>query len=79
MIHRMKNLVVLTVTYAVTFAGGNAFAETETQANVQPKWSAANQYWDPAEMAKARRAVQDEHGASKTYFVQGDRLENQEV
>ncbi len=75
MFRRIKNLVALAAASAVTIVGANGFAQIETQANVQPIWSAANQYWDAAEMAKARRAVQEEHGASTTYFVQGDRLE----
>ncbi|MEZ5895414.1 MAG: copper resistance protein B [Parvularculaceae bacterium] len=41
----------------------------------QTKWSAADQYWDPAAMADARRAVQKQHGATTNYFAQGDRLE----
>lgn len=75
MFHTMKNSLALISAFAVTIAGAQTYAQSENSNDSQSGWSAADEYWGPAEMAAARRAVQKEHGASKTYFVQGDRLE----
>lgn len=71
----MKNSLALVAAFAVAIASASAFAQNENADAQQGGWSAADDYWDPAAMAESRRAVQDEHGASKNYFIQGDRLE----
>lgn len=39
--------------------------------------TAADEFYDPAEMEASRRAVREEMGGHTTYFVKGDRLEFQ--
>lgn len=75
MFRSMKDSLAFAVALSVTLAGIQAFAQSESSNDSQSGWSAADEYWDPAAMAAARRAVQKEHGGSKTYFVQVDRLE----
>ncbi|MBT8471195.1 MAG: copper resistance protein B, partial [Marinicaulis sp.] len=75
MFRSMKNPLALAAVFTFTIFGANAVAQSENLTDSQRGWSAADEYWDPAAMAEARRAVQREHGASKTYFIQGDRLE----
>jgi len=75
MSHSMKSFLVTVAAFAFATANAQAFAQDEAPTDSQRGWWAADEYWDPAAMARARRAVQEEHGASKTYFVQGDRLE----
>ncbi|MCA8888934.1 MAG: copper resistance protein B [Parvularculaceae bacterium] len=75
MLRRMKNSAALIAACAVTMTGAIAYSQDGSSTADETKWLAADQYWDPAAMANARRAVQEEHGASTTYFVQGDRLE----
>jgi copper resistance protein B len=41
----------------------------------KPAWHAADDYYDPAEMAAARMAVRHHHGGMSIFFVQADRLE----
>lgn len=55
----------------------NAFAQDNPAENSDDKsgWYAADEYWDPAEMARARAMVKNEHGGMKTYFAQVERLE----
>ncbi len=65
--------------FAVTVFGGGSqsFAEgPEDPADPQRGWSMADKYWGPAAMAEARKAVQQEHGASNAYFLQADRFES---
>ena len=75
MFRSMKNSIALAAALTVATANVQSFAQDEAPADTQRGWSAADEYWNPAAMAKARRAVQKEHGASKTFFIQGDRLE----
>ena len=55
--------------------GSTAIAQNKQQTEETSGWSAADEYWDPAAMAEARRNVLREHGATKTYFLQAERLE----
>lgn len=41
------------------------------------QWSAADEYYDPAEMDEARRQIQHEGGGTRHLFAQADRLEYQ--
>ncbi|MGE0184027.1 MAG: copper resistance protein B [Parvularculaceae bacterium] len=75
MFRSMKKSLALISAFAVTISGTQAYAQSESSNDSQSGWSASDEYWGGAEMAEARRAVKREHGASKTYFVQGDRLE----
>lgn len=75
MFRSMKNSLALVAAIAAMSGGAQAFAQNEASSDTQRGWSAADEYWGPTKMAAARRAVQEEHGGSKTYFVQGDRLE----
>lgn len=40
-------------------------------------WNAADEYYDPEEMAKARRALQAGHGGGRLFYLEADRLEYQ--
>ncbi len=53
-----------------------AFAQKDN-GDTRPPWSQANAYYDPQEMADARRAVQHEGGAQTNWFVMNDRFEYQ--
>jgi copper resistance protein B len=53
-----------------------AIAPAKAEDPTQP-WSQADSYYDPTEMAEARRAVQKEHGGNTMYYVLADRLEYQ--
>lgn len=68
----MKAIVLLPVLLTI---GAQALAQQEETENKEPGWSAADEYWDPQAMKDARRAVREEHGAGKTFFIQGERLE----
>jgi len=48
-----------------------------TPALAEGRWHAADAYYDPADMAAARRAVQAGSGGQKTLFFQSDRFEYQ--
>lgn len=71
----LKKSIALAAALTASTASVQSFAQDEAPASPQRGWSAADEYWGPAAMARARHNVQKEHGASKTYFVQGDRLE----
>ena len=62
--------------YAMSVSSISA-GEGTTSSNDKPEhgWSMADDYWDKDEMARSRAAVQKEHGATETFFVQADRLE----
>lgn len=60
---------------ALLLMGTQATAQQEETENKESGWSAADEHWDPQAMEEARRAVQAEHGAAKTFFIQGERLE----
>jgi copper resistance protein B len=47
------------------------------QENNIPPWSMADQYYDPAEMKKARETVLKSHGAMNHWMISADRLEVQ--
>ncbi len=77
MAHFMKNISLPFLVLATAAIMPNALAQVQKHEPASRKhgWSAADEYWIPSDMAEARRAVQEEHGASSTYFLQGDRLE----
>lgn len=56
---------------AMLLAAAAAYAQ-ET-----PLWSQGDAYNDPAELARSRAAVLDEHGGGTAYYVLGERLEYQ--
>ena len=63
---------------ALLSAAPQSFAQETQNAEEQSSergWSQADEYWGREEMAASRAAVQKEHGASTTYFVQADRFE----
>jgi len=47
------------------------------QENENPPWSMADEYYDPAEMARVRKELQKSHGDMAHTFVMADRLELQ--
>ncbi len=56
------------------FAAAVCAQDTADQED-QHGWSAADDYWDAAAMARSRRDIQAEHGAMSTTFIQAERLE----
>ena len=60
-----------------TFLPAAFIATAATAQDNPPLWSQADAYNDPQEMADARQAVLDEHGAGTTYYVLADRFEYQ--
>ena len=72
MIARMLRKVCAASAIAGAALTASAYGE---ESSAQPGWSAADKYWDPAEMAEARRTVLENHGASTTFFVLGERFE----
>ncbi len=59
-------------------AAATAFAALPVHAQDAPApWSQADGYFDRDAMAKARRAVQAEHGGQTAYYILGDRFEYQ--
>ena len=75
MVRSVNISLILASAIFVAGVNANVLAQNEAPPDSQHGWSAADKYWDPVAMAEARRAVQEEHGASKTFFIQGDRLE----
>ena len=76
MARSIKKLSACLLSVIVFSGAAQSWAEeSEDLADPQGGWSMADRYWDPAAMAEARRAVQKEHGASKSYFLQADRFE----
>ncbi|TGY88202.1 copper resistance protein B [Marinicauda algicola] len=61
---------LLTTTVLCAALGAPAIAQ-------DGQWSAADEYYDPAEMDEARRQLQHEGGGTRYLFFQADRLEYQ--
>lgn len=60
---------------ALLLMEAQASAQQEETENKGHGWSAADEYWGSEAMKEARRVVREEHGAAKTFFIQGERLE----
>ncbi|MEM9617009.1 MAG: copper resistance protein B [Pseudomonadota bacterium] len=75
MLYSAYKLAAIFCTVPIAAFVAPAVAQNTDNQQKKRGWSAADEYWDPAAMAEARRAVQKEHGAAKMFFLQGERLE----
>ncbi len=75
MFYPVHKLAAILSTVSISAFAVPAVAQSTDNQEEKQGWSAADEYWDPAAMAEARRAVQEEHGAAKMFFLQGERLE----
>lgn len=71
---QLRNMIAAISGVALSLAIANITYAQDSKENTSG-WSAADEYWGPAAMEEARRAVREEHGGATTFFVQGERLE----
>ena len=75
----MKPLALI-LSVSTLFISYSAYADDPKTDNTQTDtadWTMANQYYDPAEMAKAREAGRKSAGSTPISFIMADRLESQ--
>lgn len=70
----MRHFMTLVASASLMLTTSPALAQDE---ETTPPWSQADEYYDPDEMAQARRAVIAGSGHQTHWFVQADRFETQ--